>query len=126
MALIDSKQLDPKFSGSFILSGSTQSLISDQVVIGTYSGSATAHPSASLTVLMGPRSGMMLPSASADPTGLGATEEGMMYFNTTDGLLKLFDGSAWIPQVILILKILILQCPRILTLMVLIVPYFLE
>ena len=97
MALIDSKQLDPKFSGSFILSGSTQSLISDQVVIGTYSGSATAHPSASLTVLMGPRSGMMLPSASADPTGLGATEEGMMYFNTTDGLLKLFDGSAWIP-----------------------------
>ena len=40
---------------------------------------------------------MMLPSASSDPTGLAATEEGMMYFNTTDGLLKLFDGSAWIP-----------------------------
>ena len=97
MALIDSKQLDPNFTGSFTLSGSNQTLLSDQVVIGTYSGSATAHPSASLTVLMGPKAGMMLPSASADPAGLGATEEGMMYFNTTDGLLKLFDGASWIP-----------------------------
>ncbi len=51
MALIDSKQLDPNFTGSFTLSGSNQTLLSDQVVIGTYSGSATAHPSASLTVL---------------------------------------------------------------------------
>ena len=55
MALIDSKQLDPKFTGSFTLSGSNQTLLSDQVVIGTFSGSATAHPSASLTVLMGPK-----------------------------------------------------------------------
>ena len=49
MALIDSKQLNPKFSGSFILSGSAQSFISDQVVIATYSGSATANPTASFT-----------------------------------------------------------------------------
>ena len=55
------------------------------------------HASSSLTVLMDGKAGMMLPSASSDPSGLGATEEGMMYFNTTDGLLKLFDGSAWIP-----------------------------
>ncbi len=99
MALIDSKQLNPKFTGSFSFSGSLQSFISDQVVVGSQSGSnySTAHPSASLTVLLGDKGGMMLPSASTDPSGFGATEEGMAYFNTTDGLLKLFDGSAWIP-----------------------------
>jgi hypothetical protein len=99
MALIDSKQLNPRFTGSFSFSGSLQSFISDQVVVGSQSGSdsSTAHPSASLTVLLGDKGGMMLPSASTDPTGFGATEEGMAYFNTTDGLLKLFDGSAWIP-----------------------------
>ena len=99
MALLDSKQLNPKLTGSFIFSGSAQTFISNQVVIGTQSGSdsSTAHPSASLTVLMGDKKGMMLPSSSADPSGLSTTEEGMMYFNTTDGLLKLFDGSAWIP-----------------------------
>ena len=97
MALLDSKQLNPRFTGSFTLSGSSQTLLSDQVVIGTFSGSATPHPSASLTVLMGSKGGMLLPSSSADPTGLSSTEEGMMYFNTTDGLLKLFDGSNWIP-----------------------------
>ncbi len=53
MALLDSKQLNPRLTGSFILSGSTQSFISDQVVIGSSSGSAVSHPSASLTVLMG-------------------------------------------------------------------------
>ena len=99
MALLDSKQLNPKLTGSFIFSGSAQTFISNQVVIGTHSGSdsSTAHPSASLTVLIGDKKGMMLPSASVDPAGLGTSEEGMMYFNTTDGLLKLFDGSAWIP-----------------------------
>ncbi len=53
MALIDSKQLNPKFSGSFILSGSAQSFISEQVVIGSTVGSATAHSNAALTILMG-------------------------------------------------------------------------
>ena len=84
-------------TGSSFLSGSSQTLLSDQVVIGSDSGSASSHPSASLTVLMGSKSGIMLPSASFDPAGLGTNEEGMMYFNTTDGLLKLFDGSNWIP-----------------------------
>ena len=99
MALIDSKQLNPRFTGSFSFSGSTQSFISDQVVIGTQSGSnySTAHPSASLTILLGDKSGVLLPSASADPSGLGVTEEGMTYYNTTDGLLKIYDGTAWIP-----------------------------
>ena len=86
-------------TGSIILSGSTQTFTSNQVVIGTLSGSnsSVAHPSASLTVLIGDKKGMMLPSASSDPSGLSTSEKGMMYFNTTDGLLKLFDGSAWIP-----------------------------
>jgi len=55
------------------------------------------HSSASLTVLMDGKAGMMLPSASSDPSNLSTSEKGMMYYNTTDGLLKLFDGSAWIP-----------------------------
>ena len=97
MALIDSKQLDPKLTGSFSFSGSTQSLISNQVVIGGTGSVANPHPSASLTILMGDKKGMMLPSASADPSSLGTTSKGMMYFNTTDGLLKLYDGTAWIP-----------------------------
>jgi hypothetical protein len=97
MALIDSKQLNPKFSGSFILSGSTQSLISNQVVIGSESGSATAHSNAALTILMGGTAGMMLPSASADPSGLGTSDKGMLYFDATDTLLKTFDGTSWIP-----------------------------
>ena len=97
MALIDSKQLNPKFSGSFILSGSTQSLISNQVVIGSESGSATAHSNASLTVLMGGTAGLMLPSASADPQGLGTSDKGLLYFDATDSLLKTFDGTSWIP-----------------------------
>tara|TARA_Y100000034_G_scaffold98401_1_gene120520 strand:- start:290 stop:940 length:651 start_codon:yes stop_codon:yes gene_type:complete len=39
------------------------------------------HPSASFTALMDGKSGMMLPSASSDPVGLGTTEKGMTYFN---------------------------------------------
>ena len=92
MALIDSKQLNPKFSGSFILSGSAQSFISEQVVIGSETGSATAHSNAALTILMGGKSGMMLPSASADPSGLGTSDKGLLYFDATDSLLKTFDG----------------------------------
>jgi len=86
-------------TGSVIFSGSAQTFTSNQVVIGTLSGSnsSVAHPSASLTVLIGDKKGMMLPSASIDPSGLSTSEKGMLYFNTTDGLLKLFDGSAWIP-----------------------------
>ena len=97
MALIDSKQLNPKFSGSFILSGSAQSFISEQVVIGSTVGSATAHSNAALTILMGGKSGMMLPSASADPTGLGTSDKGLLYFDATDSLLKTYDGISWIP-----------------------------
>ena len=97
MALIDSKQLDPKFTGSFILSGSAQSFISEQVVIGSNIGSATAHSKAALTILMGGKSGLMLPSASADPSGLGTNDKGMLYFDSTDSLLKTYDGVSWIP-----------------------------
>ena len=99
MALLDSKQLNPKFTGSFVFSGSSQSFISNQVVVGTHAGSSSslAHPSASFTILVGDKSGFMLPSGSSDPSGLGTTEAGMMFYNTTDTLLKLFDGTAWIP-----------------------------
>ena len=88
MALIDSKQLNPKFTGSFSFSGSLQSFISDQVVVGSQSGSnyPTAHASDSLTVSLGDKGGLILPTASTDLRGSGATAEGMAYLNTTDGL----------------------------------------
>jgi len=97
MALLHSKQLDPNFTGSYNLSGSSQSLISNQVVVGSNLGSAVAHPSASMTVLLGDKKGMMIPSGSSDPSGLGATEEGMVFYNTDDAVLKIYDGAAWIP-----------------------------
>jgi hypothetical protein len=55
------------------------------------------HPSASFTALMDGRAGMMLPSASSDPTGLGTTEKGMTYFNLTDNLMKVYSGTDWVP-----------------------------
>ena len=97
MALLDSKQLNPKFTGSFSLSGSNQSFISDQVVVGSNVGTATAHESASFTVLLGNKKGMMLPSGSSDPTGMTTNSKGMMFYNTSDGIVKIYDGIAWIP-----------------------------
>ena len=97
MALLDSKQLNPKFTGSFSLSGSSQSFISDQVVVGSNVGTATAHESASFTVLLGDKKGMMLPSGSSDPTGMTTNSKGMMFYNTSDGIVKIYDGIAWIP-----------------------------
>ena len=97
MALLDSKQLNPKFTGSFSLSGSSQSFISEQVVVGSNVGTATAHESASFTVLLGDKKGMMLPSGSSDPTGMTTNSKGMMFYNTSDGIVKIYDGTAWIP-----------------------------
>ncbi len=97
MALIHSRQLDHNFTGSYNLSGSSQALISNQVVVGSNLGSATAHPSASITILLGDKKGMMLPSGSSDPTSLSTTEKGMMFYNNDDSILKIYDGTAWIP-----------------------------
>jgi hypothetical protein len=73
----------------------TTALVGSATDGGTSSGSL--HPSSSLTILMAGKAGMMLPSASSDPSGLSATAEGMAYFNTDDAILKIFDGTAWIP-----------------------------
>ena len=97
MALLDSKQLNPKFTGSFSLSGSNQSFISEQVVVGSNVGTATAHESASFTVLLGDKKGMMLPSGSSDPTGMTTNSKGMLFYNNSDGIVKIYDGTAWIP-----------------------------
>ena len=32
---------------------------------------------------------------SSDPSGLGANDEGSIVYNTTDDVLKAWDGSAW-------------------------------
>ena len=97
MALIDSKQLNPKFTGSFSLSGSSQAFISEQVVVGSNVGTATAHESASFTVLLGDKKGMMLPSGSSDPAGMTSNSKGMLFYNNSDGIVKIYDGTAWIP-----------------------------
>jgi hypothetical protein len=39
----------------------------------------------------------MLPSGSSDPTSLSTTEKGMMFYNNDDSILKIYDGTAWIP-----------------------------
>ena len=55
------------------------------------------HISSSLTVLMDGRAGMLLPSASSDPTVSGTSEKGMTYFNLTDNLMKVYSGTDWVP-----------------------------
>ncbi len=97
MALLHSRQIDHNFTGSFNLSGSNQSFISEQVVVGSNVGTAVAHESASLTVLLGDKKGMMLPSGSSDPTGMTTDSKGMMFYNTADSIVKVYDGTAWIP-----------------------------
>ena len=37
----------------------------------------------------------ILGTESSDPTGLGASDEGSVYYNSTDDKLKTWDGSAW-------------------------------
>ena len=92
MAQIRGKQLRSNLTGSFLFSGSYQKLFSDQVVIGS-----VPHPSASLTIEMQGKKGVMLPLSSTDPDGMAASEVGMTYYNTDDTLLKLWDGISWIP-----------------------------
>ncbi|SVC10583.1 uncharacterized protein METZ01_LOCUS263437, partial [marine metagenome] len=55
------------------------------------------HISSSLTVLMDGKAGMLLPSASGDPTVSGTSEKGMTYFNLTDNLMKVYSGTDWVP-----------------------------
>jgi hypothetical protein len=55
------------------------------------------HISSSFTVLMDGKAGMLLPSASGDPTVSGTSEKGMTYFNTTDNLMKVYSGTDWVP-----------------------------
>ena len=55
------------------------------------------HISSSLTVLMDGKAGMLLPSASSDPTVSGTSEKGMTYFNLTDNLMKVYSGTDWVP-----------------------------
>ena len=37
----------------------------------------------------------ILGTESSDPSGLGASDEGSVYYNSTDDKLKTWDGSAW-------------------------------
>ena len=63
-------------------------LYTERALIGQ---TGTMHISSSLTVLMDGKAGMLLPSASGDPTVSGTSEKGMTYFNTTDNLMKVYS-----------------------------------
>ena len=69
-------------------------LYTERALIGQ---TGTMHTSSSLTVLMDGKAGMLLPSASSDPTVSGTTEKGMTYFNLTDNLMKVYSGTDWVP-----------------------------
>jgi len=69
-------------------------LYTERALIGQ---TGTMHISSSLTVLMDGKAGMLLPSASGDPTVSGTSEKGMTYFNTTDNLMKVYSGTDWVP-----------------------------
>ena len=69
-------------------------LYTERALIGQ---TGTLHISSSLTVLMDGKAGMLLPSASSDPTVSGTSEKGMTYFNLTDNLMKVYSGTDWVP-----------------------------
>ena len=69
-------------------------LYTERALIGQ---TGTLHPSSSLTVLLDGKAGILLPSASSDPTVSGTSEKGMTYFNLTDNLMKVYSGTDWVP-----------------------------
>lgn len=68
-----------------VASGSTTS--TGKIGIGTTSPNANAILDVNSTT-----SGVLLPKAATDPTGV----EGMIYYNTTSDIVKLYNGTSWI------------------------------
>jgi hypothetical protein len=91
-----SKVLEVAISGSFwvnIVNGTTTAVASGatsstgKIGIGTNTPNANAVLDVSSTT-----KGVLLPQAANDPTGV----EGMIYYNTTSDIVKLYNGSSWI------------------------------
>jgi len=76
---------EPSSNGTSVASGSTTSTAG--LGVGTTSQDANAILDITSTT-----QGVLLPRHTADPTGVA----GMVYYNTTDHALKMYNGSAWI------------------------------
>jgi hypothetical protein len=90
------KVLQVAISGSFwadVVNGTTSAVASGstsstgKVGIGTNSPNANAVLDVTSTT-----KGVVLPKAATDPTGV----EGMIYYNTTSDIVKLYNGTSWI------------------------------
>jgi hypothetical protein len=68
-----------------VASGSTSS--TGGIGVGTTSPNANAVLDISSTT-----KGVLLPRSSSDPTGVA----GMIYYNTTSDIVKLYNGTSWI------------------------------
>jgi len=55
-------------------------------------GTTSPNVHAILEVQPPTNKGVLLPRLAADPTGV----EGMIYYNTTDNAVKLYNGTAWV------------------------------
>ena len=90
------KVLEVAISGSLwvnIVNGTTTAVASGatsstgKIGIGTNTPNANAVLDVSSTT-----KGVLLPQAANDPTGV----EGMIYYNTTSDIVKLYNGTSWI------------------------------
>jgi hypothetical protein len=90
------KVLEVAISGSLwvnIVNGTTTAVASGatsstgKIGIGTNTPNANAVLDVSSTT-----KGVLLPQAATDPTGV----EGMIYYNTTSDIVKLYNGTSWI------------------------------
>jgi hypothetical protein len=68
-----------------VASGTTSS--TGKIGIGTASPNANAVLDVTSTT-----KGVLLPRSTVDPTGV----EGMIYYNTTSDIVKLYNGTSWI------------------------------
>jgi hypothetical protein len=90
------KVLEVAISGSLwadVVNGTTSAVASGITTSTGKIGIGTTAPNANAILdVNSSTSGVLLPKAATDPTGV----EGMIYYNTTSDLVKLYNGSAWI------------------------------
>jgi uncharacterized protein (UPF0333 family) len=73
--------------------GTTTSVASGSTTSTAGLGVGTTSPDANAILdITSTTQGVLLPRHTADPTGVA----GMVYYNTTDHALKMYNGSAWI------------------------------
>jgi hypothetical protein len=90
------KVLEVAISGSLwadVVNGTTSSVASGITTSTGKIGIGTTTPNANAILdVNSSTSGVLLPMAATDPLGV----EGMIYYNTTSDLVKLYNGTSWI------------------------------